>query len=173
MEIGVCVKRVPAVGGTIVLTAGGQDVDTRMAGFTISPHEECAVEEAVRLVERMGGTSVVLTLGPEVAIEQLRDAMSLGIDRGVLLETEAGEWDPQATSAAIADAVRSLQGDQGLAFELLLFGNEAFHDVGHRDVLVRHVRSSRERSSAFASEESAGGRRCTQAQDPSRRMRIP
>ena len=56
MEILVCVKRVPMVGGKIVVTADGQDVDTRMSGFTVSPHEECAVEEAVRLVERHGGT---------------------------------------------------------------------------------------------------------------------
>ena len=55
MEILVCVKRVPMVGGKIVVTADGQDVDTRMSGFTVSPHEECAVEEAVRLVERHGG----------------------------------------------------------------------------------------------------------------------
>src|SRR5215472_13821667 len=63
MEILVCVKRVPMVGGKIVLTADGQDVDTKMSGFTISPHEECAVEEAVRLVEAHGGSVTVLTLG--------------------------------------------------------------------------------------------------------------
>ena len=43
MEILVCVKRVPQVGGKIVVTADGQDVDTRMSGFAMSPHEECAV----------------------------------------------------------------------------------------------------------------------------------
>ena len=48
MEILVCVKRVPATGGQINLTADAQDIDTRFLGFTVSPHEECAVEEAVR-----------------------------------------------------------------------------------------------------------------------------
>jgi len=43
MEIMVCVKRVPTVGGAITLTRDGRAVDTRMSGFTISPHEECAV----------------------------------------------------------------------------------------------------------------------------------
>ena len=51
MRILVCVKRVPATGGKIVLTADEQDIDTRFLGFTISPHEECGVEEAVRIVE--------------------------------------------------------------------------------------------------------------------------
>ncbi len=78
MEILVCVKRVPATGGRIVLTADGQEIDTRYLGFTVSPHEECAVEEAVRIVEAQGGSSTVLTLGPAAAEEQLRDAMAVG-----------------------------------------------------------------------------------------------
>ena len=64
VEICVCVKRVPMVGGTIVVTPDGLDVDTSMTGFTVSPHEECAVEEAVQITERLGGSVTVLTLGP-------------------------------------------------------------------------------------------------------------
>ena len=63
MNILVCVKRVPQTGGRIVLTADGQSIDTRFLGATISPHEECGVEEAVRLVEQHGGEVTVLTLG--------------------------------------------------------------------------------------------------------------
>ena len=51
MRILVCVKRVPLTGGKIVLTADAQAIETRHLGFTISPHEECGVEEAVRIVE--------------------------------------------------------------------------------------------------------------------------
>ena len=54
MEILVCVKRVPTVGGKIAVTPDGQEVDTRASGFSISPHEECAVEEAVQITERDG-----------------------------------------------------------------------------------------------------------------------
>src|SRR6185295_10069267 len=81
MEILVCVKRVPATGGRINLTADGQAIDTRFLGFTVSPHEECAVEEAVRIVEAQGGSSAVLTLGPTAAEDQLRDAMAIGVER--------------------------------------------------------------------------------------------
>jgi electron transfer flavoprotein beta subunit len=105
MEIAVCVKRVPMVGGKIVVTADGQDVDTRMSGFTVSPHEECAVEEAVRLVERHGGSVTVLTLGPPAAADQLRDMLSLGASRAVLLETDGREWGPIATAEAIVAQV--------------------------------------------------------------------
>ena len=44
----------------------------------MSPHEECAVEEAVRLIAKHGGRSTVLTVGPAAAEEQLRYAMSMG-----------------------------------------------------------------------------------------------
>ena len=135
MEILVCVKRVPATGGRIDLTADGQEIDTRYLGFTVSPHEECAVEEAVRIVEAQGGSSAVLTLGPSAAEEQLRDAMAIGIDRAVLLETDGREFDPVATAAAIVDAIRAQEAAHG-PFDLILFGNEAA-DTGDFQVGIR------------------------------------
>ncbi len=135
MNVLVCIKRVPATGGRITLTADEQEIDTRHLGFTISPHEECGAEEAVRLVEAHGGSSTVLTLGPEAASEQLRDAMAIGIDRAILLETDGREWDPVATAGAIVDAIRSEQA-AGTTFDLLLFGNEAA-DSGDYQVGVR------------------------------------
>ena len=107
MNILVCVKRVPLTGGRIVLTEDAQAIQTRHLGFTVSPHEECGAEEAVRLVEQHGGTSTALTLGPPEAEEQLRDLMAIGIDTGIHLVTDGSEWDPQATAAAIVEAIRA------------------------------------------------------------------
>ena len=106
MNILVCVKRVPLTGGKITLTEDEQAIQTRHLGFTVSPHEECGAEEAIRLVEQHGGSSTVLTLGPPEAEEQLRDMMAIGIDKGIHLVTDGGEWDPQATAAAIVAAIR-------------------------------------------------------------------
>ena len=105
MRILVCVKRVPLTGGKMVLTADEQALETRHLGFTISPHEECGVEEAVRLVEEHGGEVTVLTLGPAEAEEQIRDSLANGGDRGVHLVTDGEEWDAQATAGAIVDAI--------------------------------------------------------------------
>jgi electron transfer flavoprotein beta subunit len=135
MEILVCVKRVPATGGRMSLTPDGQEIDTRYLGFTVSPHEECAVEEAVRIVEGQGGSSAVLTLGPAAAEEQLRDAMAVGIDRAILLETDGREFDPTATAAAIVDTIRAQEAAHG-PFDLILFGNEAA-DTGDYQVGIR------------------------------------
>ena len=107
MNILVCVKRVPETGGRVSLTADAREIDTRYLGFTVSPHEECATEEAVRLIEANGGSSTVLTLGPEAASDQLRAAMAIGIDRAILLETDGQDWDPVATAAAIVEAIRA------------------------------------------------------------------
>ena len=132
MNVLVCVKRVPLTGGKIVLTEDEQAIQTRHLGFTISPHEECGAEEAIRLVEQHGGASTVLTLGPPEAEEQLRDMMAIGIDRGIHLVTDGGEWDPQATAAAIVEAIRA----ESEQFDLILFGNESA-DAGNYQVAIR------------------------------------
>ncbi|HVC75599.1 MAG TPA: electron transfer flavoprotein subunit beta/FixA family protein [Candidatus Micrarchaeaceae archaeon] len=135
MKVLVCVKRVPFTGGKMVLSPDGMSLETRHLGFTISPHEECAVEEAVRLIEANQGESVVLTLGPPEAAEQLRDAMALGIDRAVHLQTDSREWDPQGTAAAITEAILADEAASG-PFELIFFGNESA-DAGGFQVGLR------------------------------------
>ena len=135
MRVLVCIKRVPAVAGRITLTDDARAIDLKYLGFAIGPHEECAVEQAVRIIEEHGGESVVLTLGPAEALEQLRDAMALGISRAIHLVTGGEEWDPEATAAAIVDAIRKDEAESG-PFDVLLFGNES-GDTGDYQVAVR------------------------------------
>ena len=135
MDVLVCVKRVPETGGRVSLTADQQDSVTKFLGFTVSPHEECAAEAAVRIVEAQGGSATVLTLGPEAAADQLREAMAVGVDRAILLETDGRDWDPVATAGAIVDAIRA-EREGGSDYDLLLFGNEAA-DSGDYQVAVR------------------------------------
>jgi electron transfer flavoprotein beta subunit len=131
----VCVKRVPITGGRMVLTDDQQAIQTRHLGFTISPHEECGVEEAVRIVEGQGGEVVVLTLGPAEAEEQIRDCMAIGADRGIHLVSEE-EWDAQATAHAIVEAVREELDNGSEPFDLIVFGNESA-DAGNYQVGIR------------------------------------
>jgi electron transfer flavoprotein beta subunit len=124
------VKRVPITGGKMVLTDDAQALQTRHLGFTISPHEECGVEEAVRIVEAQGGEVVVLTLGPAEAEAELRECMALGADRAVHLLSDE-EWDAQATAGAIVEAIRAEE-----PFDLIVFGNESA-DAGNFQVGIR------------------------------------
>lgn len=135
MRMLVCVKRVPAPGAKINITADGQAVDTAYLAFTTSPHEECAVEAAVQLVEQHGGESTVLTLGPAEADEQLRYAASIGVHKAVLLPIDGADWDPQRTASAITGAIRDLEAADG-PFDIVLFGNESA-DSGNFQVGVR------------------------------------
>jgi electron transfer flavoprotein beta subunit len=120
-DVLVCIKRVPAPGARINLTDDEQEIDTRHLGFTMSPHDECAVEEAVRIASAHGGSSTVLCLGPPEADEQVRQAISMGIDH--------------ATASAIADAIGQLA-SEGTTYDLVLFGNES-PDAGNYQVGVR------------------------------------
>jgi electron transfer flavoprotein beta subunit len=131
MKVLVCVKRVPMTGGRIVLTEDEQAIETKHLGFAVSPHEECGEEEAVRLVEANGGESVVLTLGVAEAEEQLRDAMAIGVDRGIHLVTDGEEWDPEATAGAIVEAISADEAASG-PFDLICFGNESADSGGYQ-----------------------------------------
>ncbi len=129
MRVLVCVKRVPAPGAKINITADGQRVDTANLGFTMSPHEECAVEAGAQLIEQHGGEATVLTLGPAEAEEQVRYAVSVGMQHGVVMPITDDEWDPQRTAQAITAAIRDLEAADG-PFDLILFGNESADSGG-------------------------------------------
>ncbi|HYO43602.1 MAG TPA: electron transfer flavoprotein subunit beta/FixA family protein [Candidatus Limnocylindrales bacterium] len=131
MRVLVCIKRVPAVAGRITLTPDERAIDMKYLGFAVGPHEECAVEGAIRLIEEHGGESVVLTLGPAEALEQLRDALALGVNRAIHLVTDGAEWDPGSTAAAIVDAIRADEAASG-PFDLVLLGNEAADSGGYQ-----------------------------------------
>lgn len=137
MRILCCVKRVPAPGSKITVTDDEQSVDTAHLGFTTSPHEECALEEAVQIREQQGDDTVVavLTAGPPEAEEQLRYAASVGATELVLIPVESGEWDPQQTATAITEAITQVEAQDGV-FDLILFGNESA-DSGGFQVGVR------------------------------------
>jgi len=138
MKTLVCIKRVPAPGARINLTPDEKSIDARHLSFTVSPHEECAVEEAIRLKEKHGGTVTVMTLGPADSEEQLRYAMSVGADEAVLLSTDGSDWDPQATATALTDRINEIEGSG--VFDLILFGNESADSGGYQvGIRVAHA----------------------------------
>jgi electron transfer flavoprotein beta subunit len=90
----------------------------------------------VRIVEAGGGSVTVMTLGPAEAEEQLRDALALGADRAVLLETDGADWDPEATAAALVEAIRA----EPEAPDLIIFGNESADSGGFQvGIRVAHA----------------------------------
>jgi electron transfer flavoprotein beta subunit len=133
------VKRVPAPGAKINITDDGQQVDATNLGHTMSPHEECALELAVQLVEAHGGESHVLTLGESAADEQCRWAASIGITKATLVDVGAQDWDPQRTARALIDSIRAIEETDG-TFDVMVFGNESA-DTGGFQVGMRVARA--------------------------------
>ncbi len=131
----VCIKRVPDVSGEVLLADDEQSVDARHVGFTVSPHEECAVELATQIAESSGGQATVLTVGPAEAMEQLRAALAVGCTDGVLVEAEPDSIGPVDVARAIADVVRARE-DAGTSYDVILLGNDAA-DTGDFQVPVR------------------------------------
>ena len=105
----------------------------------MSPHEECALELAVQLVETHGGESHVLTLGVAEADEQCRWAASIGITKATLVDVGTMGWDPQRTATALTDAIRSIEDADG-GFDVIIFGNESA-DTGGFQVGIRTARA--------------------------------
>ena len=124
----VCVKRVPDSSSEVVLTEDAQSVDGRFAGFTMSPHEECAVELAVQIAAATGGTATVLTLGDADATEQLRSALAVGCTAAVHVVADPQTFGP----ADVAREIAAVATDH----DLVLLGNDAA-DSGDFQVGIR------------------------------------
>jgi electron transfer flavoprotein beta subunit len=131
----VCVKRVPDSSSEVVLTEDAQAVDGRYAGFTMSPHEECAVELAVQVSGATGGEVTVLSLGDADAVEQLRSALAVGATAATLVEADAARFGPADVAREIAAVVRAHEAE-GRSHDLILLGNDAA-DSGDFQVGIR------------------------------------
>jgi electron transfer flavoprotein beta subunit len=134
-DVLVCVKRVPDSSSQVVLTEDAQAVDGRYAGFTMSPHEECAIELAVQVTAAGGGETTVLTLGDADAVEQLRSALAVGATAATLVEAEASTYGPADVAREIAAVVRDHEA-AGRSHDLVLLGNDAA-DSGDFQVGIR------------------------------------
>ncbi len=122
MNIIVCMKQVPDSETRIKIAADGKSIDLSSVNYVINPFDEFAIEEAVRLKEKFGGEVTIVTLGPERAENDIRKAMAMGADKGVLLKADASFKGDVAY--ALAEAIKTLQ------YDLILFGKQAIDDDG-------------------------------------------
>ena len=122
MKILVPVKRVVDYNVRIRVRADGTGVETSGVKMSVNPFDEIALEEAVRLKEKgIAREVIVMTIGPEVAAEQLRTGLALGADRAVHVTTES-IIQPLA-AAKIIKAIAEKE-----AATLILLGKQAIDD---------------------------------------------
>ena len=122
MKILVTVKRVPDPETIVKISGDGASISTDNVKWVINPFDEIAIEEALRVKEKVSGTEVVLvSIGQKTAQEQLRTGLAMGADRAILVLAEQ-PLEPLAVARVIHKLVASEKSD------LLLMGKQAIDD---------------------------------------------
>ncbi len=122
MNIYVFVKRVPDTESKIRINQENNAIIEEGLNFVLSPYDEYAVEEALKLKEAKGGQVTVVSVGPEEAMVILKKCLAMGADEAALVKDDAGEtYDSLRISKIIAQAVKKKFAD----FDLLLFGKQS------------------------------------------------
>jgi electron transfer flavoprotein beta subunit len=120
MNLIVFLKHVPATDSRIRIADDGKSVVQEGLNYVISPYDEIALEEALRLKEKAGsGEVTVISLGEDSAKESLRKALATGADKAMLVkDTAQAGSDPLTTARALSKAI------EGQPYDLLLFGQQ-------------------------------------------------
>jgi len=118
MNIAVCVNHVPDTETKVRVATDGLTIDRTGVNFMMSPYDEIAVEEALRIRDKFTGSVTVISLGSDAHRETLRKAMAMGADRAVLLRDDTPR-DSFAVAAGLAAELRAL------APEVILFGKQS------------------------------------------------
>ena len=120
MHIVVCIKQVPDT-HDVKLDPVHNTLMREGVEAIVNPFDMYAIEEAIRLREQLGGTVTAITMGPPQAEAVLREAISMGVDKGVLVSDVAfAGSDTWATSYTLAQAIRKLEKPG-----IILFGKQA------------------------------------------------
>ena len=112
MDIIVCVKRVPLTQEVdLEIDSQNRDIKKGMLAFTINEWDNYAIEEAVLLKEKLGGTVTALTIGSEDDEEVLRKCLAMGADRAIRVEPGNRDLDSAVISKILARVIRDLDHD--------------------------------------------------------------
>jgi electron transfer flavoprotein beta subunit len=108
-KIVVCIKQVPDTETRVRVAPGGSAIVETDVNWIISPYDEFAIEEALKIREAKGGEVVLVTVGPDRAQSSLRTGLAMGADSAVHVKDPLLEAaDPLATARALAGAIRTL-----------------------------------------------------------------
>ncbi len=152
MNIVVLLKQTPDTESVIKISDDGKSIPTDGFKWIINPYDEFAVEAALRLKEKLGGTVTIVSAGPQRATEAIRTALAMGADRGLLIDDDALEGsDNLGYAKALAAAARSVSPD------LILCGSRSVdYDLGQRGPMVAELLARPHLAMAVAISADAG-----------------
>jgi electron transfer flavoprotein beta subunit len=133
MNIVVCINHVPDTETKIKVASDGLAIDKTGINFMLSPYDEIAIEEALRIRDKFKGEVVAMTLGNDTHKETLRKALAMGVDKVVLLKDD-GVRDSYAVAFGLAEEIKHRQPD------IVLFGKQSIdHDSAQVGTLVAEM----------------------------------
>ncbi len=118
MKVVVCVNHVPDTETKIKVGTDNLTVDKTGVNYMLSPYDEIAVEEALRIREKFTGDVTAVSLGSDAHKETLRKALAMGVDKAVLLKDD-GVRDSFGVAAGLAAEIKSMAPD------VILFGKQS------------------------------------------------
>jgi electron transfer flavoprotein beta subunit len=123
----VCIAQVPDTESRIKIGGDGRHIDETGIKFIVSPYDEYALEEAIRLKEKQGGDVTVLAFGPDRVQQALRESLARGATKALHVKGESGDADSLGIAKVLAAAIKTVPHD------LILFGKQG---VGTDNSLV-------------------------------------
>ena len=140
----VCVSHVPDTEARIKIA--GMGIEEAALKFIVSPYDEFALEEAIRVKEARGGDVTVLTFGPERATQALRECLARGATKAIHVKGDSGSADSLGIAKVLAAAIKSIPhdlvffGKQGVGTDNALVGPMVAELLGYPQVnVVTHL----------------------------------
>lgn len=118
MKVAVCVNHVPDTETKIKIGSDNLSIDQAGVNYMLSPYDEIAIEEGLRIRDKFKGEVVILSLGGDSHKDTLRKALAMGADKAVLLKDNAAR-DSYAVAVGLAQELKALSPD------VVLFGKQS------------------------------------------------
>ena len=120
MKIAVCVSHVPDTATRVKIGSDQKSIDSNGVTYVLNPYDEFAIEEALKLKEKNGGTPevILLSVGGDANKETIRKALAMGADSAVLLKDD-NPRDSAGIAKALSEEIKSL------GCEVVFFGKQS------------------------------------------------
>jgi electron transfer flavoprotein beta subunit len=142
----VCIAQVPDTETRIKIGGDGRHIDDTGIKYIVSPYDEYALEEAIRLKEKQGGDVTVLAFGPDRVQQALRESLARGATKALHVKGESGDADSLGIAKVLAAAIKSVPhdlvffGKQGVGTDNSLVGPMVAEILGYPQVnVVTHL----------------------------------
>ncbi|MEW6203661.1 MAG: electron transfer flavoprotein subunit beta/FixA family protein [bacterium] len=123
MNILILLKQVPDTEAKIKVKPGELDIDREGINYVVNPYDEFAVEEALKIKEKVGGEVVVICLGEKRSEEAIRTALAMGADRAVRIDGDAIKGSDSYSTAVVLAKAAGME-----KYDLILCGKQAVDD---------------------------------------------